>query len=85
MSELVTVRQRKRRAQAYHPNPEECQSVSDDTLTEEVTVAKAEQHGLRPCKWCSEGESVETSGYDNSLYEAAKNYDPEQGGGVADD
>jgi len=51
-SQLVTVRVRNRRAESYHTNPETCQSISDDSNTEEIPVADAKRRGLELCRWC---------------------------------
>jgi len=76
-NELVTVRVRNRRADSYHTNAETCQSVSDDTNTEEITKADAERRGLELCQWCDPDTDVDNSGYDRSYLDAATQADPD--------
>jgi len=76
-SQLVTVRVRNRRAESYHTNPETCQSISDDSNTEEIPVADAKRRGLELCRWCDPDDDVDTSSYDRSFLDAALDADPE--------
>lgn len=73
--ELVTVIESANNYRRCYHTDKNCKCIKERHDVSEITKEKAQRLDLDGCSWCVDG--VETNAYDRSVYEAAKEYEPE--------